>query len=103
MYFDQILCGYLIDDNVRYIFEYTDEYFSNKNNKPISLTLPLNKQRYVSKQLFSFFDGLIPEGYLLDVALKRYDLDETDRFTLLTLLCNDTIGVASIRGIEDEK
>ncbi|MCW3081692.1 HipA N-terminal domain-containing protein [Segetibacter sp.] len=38
---------------------------------PVSLTLPLKDQPYTSNVMFPFFDGLIPEGWLLDIADKQ--------------------------------
>jgi serine/threonine-protein kinase HipA len=99
VFYNDILCGYIIEEEDKYIFKYTDEYFSDENSKPISLTLPLSQQIYESNVLFPFFDGLIPEGYLLEVAIRKYSLSPLDRMALLLKLCKDTIGVASI--VED--
>lgn len=49
-------------------------------SKPISLTLPLSEKAYHSKILFPFFDGLIPEGWLLDIGEKYWKLNPRDRF-----------------------
>jgi serine/threonine-protein kinase HipA len=103
VYYNDILCGYIIEEEDEYIFRYTDEYFSNKNNLPISLTLPLSQQTYKSNVLFPFFDGLIPEGYLLEVALRKYSISPMDRMALLLKLCKDTIGVASILEDNDDE
>jgi len=46
--------------------------------------------------LFSFFDGLIPEGWLLDIAEKNWKLDPRDRMGLLLACCRDCIGAVSI-------
>ena len=95
---DDKLCGYIIqnDDNT-FVFEYTDEWYLDSNSKNVSLTLPKIKQKYESNILFPFFDGLIPEGYLLEVALKKFNLSRNDRMTLLLKTCSDPIGNISIR------
>ena len=64
--------------------------------KSISLTIPLRKEPYISKTLFSFFDGLIPEGWLLNVVSRNWKIDINDRFGLLLVSCKDTIGNVSI-------
>jgi serine/threonine-protein kinase HipA len=46
--------------------------------------------------LFPFFDGLIPEGWLLNIALTNWKLNQRDRFGLLLSLCKDTIGCISV-------
>jgi len=53
--------------------------------------------------MFSFFDGLIPEGWLLEVAEKNWKLDERDRMGLLMVCCTDCIGAVSIVGVKTEE
>lgn len=64
--------------------------------EPISLTLPLRREAYQSTVLFPFFDGLIPEGWLLDVALRNTDISILDRLSLRLLCCKDCIGAVSV-------
>ena len=53
-------------------------------------------EAFVSPVLFPFFDGLIPEGWLLDVALRNTDISILDRMSLLLLCCKDCIGSVSV-------
>ena len=62
------LAGILIEDENGFSFTYTDEYISKGNRRPVSLPLPITPVSYTSSVLFFFFDGLIPEGWLLDIA-----------------------------------
>jgi len=71
-----------------------------KNATPVSLTFPLQETSFVSNNLFPFFDGLIPEGWLLDIAQKNWKLNPRDRMGLLLATCRDCIGNISI--IENE-
>ena len=57
----------------------------------------MQEERYTSKTLFSFFDGLIPEGWLLDIVSRNWKIDQKDRFGLLLVACKDGIGNVSIR------
>ena len=75
------------------------EYLASENAKPVSLTLPLQHQPYRSNVLFPFFDGLIPEGWLLDVALRNTDISVLDRMSLLLLCCSDCIGAVSVKPV----
>lgn len=79
-----------------YSFIYDVDYL-NDNPTAVSLTLPLQKEEYVSKTLFAFFDGLIPEGWLLDIVTHNWKIDPQDRFGLLLVACKDCIGNVSIR------
>lgn len=63
---------------------------------PISLNLPLTEGFYESKMLFPFFDGLIPEGWLLDIAVRNWKLNPRDRMGLLLESCGDCIGAVSV-------
>lgn len=81
-----------------YVLEYTDEYISSGDAEEMSLTLPKNEKKYHQAQLHSFFDGLIPEGWLLAHAVKNWKLKENDRMGLLLNMCQSTIGATHIIG-----
>jgi serine/threonine-protein kinase HipA len=49
--------------------------------------------------MIPFFDGLIPEGWLLDITVKNWKLDTRDRMGLLLTACKDCIGAVSIEVI----
>ena len=94
--------GTLKETDEGYEFLYDKEYLSNDASKPISLTLPLAERPYKSIILFPFFDGLIPEGWLLDVALRNTNIRKMDRFSLLLLCCKECIGAVSVIPIKEE-
>ena len=96
VYYRSYLAGYLSETDDGYHFLYDIKYLNIKGAQSVSLTLPLQIEPFKSKTLFSFFDGLIPEGWLLDVAQKHWKLKGNDRFGLLLSLCRDTIGAVSI-------
>ncbi len=89
--------GILSETDEGYVFSYDEEYIKKEEASAVSLTLPLSQKEYVSKTLFSFFDGLIPEGWLLDVVSRNWKIDTKDRFGLLLVACKDGIGNVSIR------
>jgi len=95
IYRNKLLAGTLIEDENGYAFKYDTTYLQNKN-LPVSLTLPLAEKPYLSNVLFPFFDGLIPEGWLLDIAQQNWKLNERDRFGLLLACCQDAIGAVSV-------
>lgn len=97
--------GVLTEDADGYTFVYDTSYLNDENAKPISLTLPLQIAPYKSNVLFPFFDGLIPEGWLLDIAERNWKIANRDRMSLLLACCKDCIGAVSvqpIKGQEDE-
>ena len=97
IYYKGVEAGMLSQTDEGYEFVYAESYLQTPDAKPVSLTMPLRAEAYKSNVLFPFFDGLIPEGWLLDVALRNTDLSELDRFELLLLCCNDCIGCVSVR------
>lgn len=97
------IAGWLTQDENGYHFQYTTDYLKGKNPIPISLTLPIQEKAFTSNVLFPFFDGLIPEGWLLDIAEKNWKLNPRDRMGLLLTCCKDCIGAVSIHPlIENE-
>ena len=66
----------------------------------VSLTLPLTDKPYHDTVLFPFFDGLIPEGWLLNIAENSWKINRRDRMSLLLACCKDCIGAVSV--VEDE-
>ena len=95
--------GWLVEDENGYHFNYDSSYLNSSNPDPISLTLPLKVQPYTSKILFPFFDGLIPEGWLLDIAQNNWKLNPRDRMGLLMACCKDCIGAVSVHPLNNEE
>ena len=93
------LAGTLTEDDNGYHFNYQKEYLEQEKASPVSLTLPLQKDPFHSENLFPFFDGLIPEGWLLDIAHKNWKINPRDRMGLLLTTCRDCIGNISVRSI----
>ncbi len=94
--------GILIEDEEDYHFRYERDYLSNADPEPVSLTLPLQAEEFHSQVMFPFFDGLIPEGWLLEIAERNWKLDARDRMGLLMKTCFDCIGAVSILPSEEK-
>ncbi len=99
---DTQLAGWLTQDDNGYHFEYAKTYLTQTEAKPVSLTIPLQEAIYTSNVLFPFFDGLIPEGWLLDIAEKNWKLNPRDRMGLLLACCKDCIGNVSVEALKAE-
>lgn len=96
-----LLAGHLEEIETGYRFTYDSHYLERMDAEPVSLTMPLREQPYDSNILHPFFDGLIPEGWLLDVALRNSDISQLDRMGLLLLCCKDCIGTVSVHALEE--
>lgn len=97
VYVRERFAGTLKETDSGYSFMYDKDYLNSDAATAVSLTLPLTDEEYTLNTLFSFFDGLIPEGWLLDNVVKNWKLDYSDRFAELLVACKDPIGCVSIR------
>lgn len=92
--------GEILENEEGVTFFYLPAYLAQPGAQPISLTLPLAEIPYRSETMIPFFDGLIPEGWLLDIAGNYWKISSRDRFGLLLACCKDCIGAVSIIPIE---
>ena len=83
VYVRNTYAGILQETDEGYCFIYDAAYLDDSCAPAVSLTLPKRQEPYVSGTLFAFFDGLIPEGWLLNVVSRNWKLDVRDLFGLL--------------------
>lgn len=103
VFVDGTFAGILTEEAGGFSFEYDKAYLESDNALPVSLTLPLRQERFESKTMFSFFDGLIPEGWLLNIAERNWKISRRDRMGLLLTCCRDCIGNVSVIPIKQEE
>lgn len=97
IYVRNTFAGILKETDEGYSFKYDEDYLQREDATAVSLTLPLQAKEYTSKTLFSFFDGLIPEGWLFKIVTDNWKIDSHDRFGVLLVACKDGIGNVSIK------
>ncbi|MBP0905006.1 HipA N-terminal domain-containing protein [Mariniflexile gromovii] len=103
IYYNHNLAGILTEtDEGEYIFQYEEKYTKEHPNQFLTFTMPVNSKPYVDKRLFPFFEGLIPEGWLLDIASKNWKINQNDRMGLLLACCQNCIGAVSVQPIPQE-
>ena len=95
--------GIVWQDEDGYGFAYDEVYLNRTDAVPVSLTLPLTSEPHHSQNMIPFFDGLIPEGWLLDITTKNWKLDARDRMGLLLAACKDCIGAVSVEPISQNE
>ncbi len=101
--FDGREAGILSETEEGYEFTYFESYLADKKARPISLTLPLRPGPYISNTMLPFFDGLIPEGWLLDIAADTWKINIRDRMGLLLVCCKECIGAVSVIPVEENR
>ncbi len=103
IYYKEFLAGILTEtDDGDYTFEYDEKYVMEHPKEGITLTMPVQSKTYTEKRLFPFFEGLIPEGWLLDIASKNWKINPSDRMGLLLACCQNCIGAVSVQSIPNE-
>ena len=103
IFYNTTHAGVLVEtDDGEYTFTYVSEYVKNFPNQFITFTMPVKNEPYTSNRLFPFFEGLIPEGWLLNIASKSWKINPNDRMGLLLACCQNCIGAVSVQPIEDE-
>jgi serine/threonine-protein kinase HipA len=71
--------------------------YDPQNQNAVSWTLSRKEAIHKSEELFPFFDGLIPEGWLLNLVTKNWKIPQNDRMSLLLAVCQDCIGAAHVQ------
>ncbi len=98
--YNNIHAGLLTEeDNGEYVFVYDALYAQTYPNQFITFQMPVSNRPYRSRRLFSFFDGLIPEGWLLNISAESWKLNKNDRMGLLLACCQNAIGAVSVHPI----
>ena len=102
IYVNEVFCGILTEDEEGFHFAYNKTFLANKDAVAVSPTMPLTSQQYDKEMMFPVFDGLIPEGWLLDIASSSWKIDPRDRMSLLMACCKDCIGNISVKPFDHE-
>lgn len=92
------LAGTLTESLEGYSFLYDNDFI--EGGKPISFSLPLRKEAYNSEKLFYFFEGLLPEGWTMNVYSSVLKIDKNDKFGMLLATCHDCIGAVIVKEIK---
>ena len=103
IYYKDLPAGILTEtDDGEYVFQYEEKYVQQHPKQFLTFTMPVSPKPYTDKRLFAFFEGLIPEGWLLDIASKNWKINPNDRMGLLLACCQNCIGAVSVQPIPQE-
>lgn len=90
--------GILEETGHGYRFTYEPAMVERKLS--ISVSLPARMEPYESDALFPFFQGLLPEGWYLDLVTSKLKIEKRDSFGILLATCKDTIGAVSVEELK---
>ena len=100
VYYKDHLAGIIMEtDEGEYVFQYNEQYVKDHPKDFITFTMPVTNKPYMDKRLFPFFEGLIPEGWLLNIASENWKINRSDRMGLLLACCRNCIGAVSVEPI----
>jgi serine/threonine-protein kinase HipA len=78
----------------QYAFRYT------RASRPISLSLPVNQERFTPVESRPFFEALLPEGAVREQIARQLKLAAGDSYGLLAELGRDCAGALQIAGAQ---
>jgi serine/threonine-protein kinase HipA len=79
----------------RYRFVYQIDY----KGPPVSLTMPTTLSEYTFDRFPPFFEGLLPEGVMLEGLLKQNKIDQLDYFSQLVAVGGDLVGAVTVKEV----
>lgn len=103
VYYKDLMAGVITEtDEGEFLFQYNAQYVKDHSTEFVTFMMPVREKAYSDKRLFPFFEGLIPEGWLLDIATKNWKINPNDRMGLLLACCKNCIGAVSVVPILEE-
>lgn len=82
--------------------EYHVVYDDHYEGEAISLTMPVSRKNYSYKSFPPFFEGLLPEGIMLEGLLRIAKIDQQDYFSQLVTTGADLVGAVTVKSTKDE-
>lgn len=79
-----------------YVFRYHEGYKGN----PVSLTMPVERREMRFDRFPPFFDGVLPEGMMLDGLLRQRKIDKDDLFSQLVAVGKDLVGAVTVEEMQ---
>lgn len=84
-----------LESGKHYRFIYSNGY----KDEPISLTMPTDSPTYEFDRFPPFFDGLLPEGTMLEGLLRQQKIDKSDLFSQLLAVGQELVGAVTVEEI----
>ena len=81
-----------------FYFEYDDNY----KRDLVSLTMKKKKKKYSYNSFPPFFDGLLPEGLMLEGLLKNTSIKPNDYFSQLLEVGSNLVGAVTVKLLKED-
>lgn len=95
-------CVFVNGKRAAVLLEYSKESFEliyddNYSGPPVSLTLPTKNKSHKFSSFPTFFEGLLPEGIMLEMLLRTKKIDRYDHFIQLLAVGSDLVGGITVQ------
>ena len=97
VFVDGIYAGELqeVERGKKYRFNYLETY----KGPSVSLNMPITKLVYEYDRFPPFFEGLLPEGIMLEGLLRNAHIDRDDLMTQIITVGSDLVGNVTVEDI----
>ena len=82
-------------------FDYDADYLTDPDAHALSISLPLQKEPFDPVRTRTFFEGMLPEGFIRHTLADRMHIDDNDYPTMLCNLGRECLGAVRITGDND--
>ena len=86
------------------VFVYENSYMKRDSARPVSVSLPFQKDPFSPGQTRNYFEGLLPEGYTRMCIAEQLSVDGQNYLSVLKYLGRECLGALKIteEGVEEE-
>ncbi|MBI3211577.1 MAG: HipA N-terminal domain-containing protein [Simkania negevensis] len=98
VFVDGELAGVL--EEIKRSKQYRFTYLKDYKGPAVSLTMPTDQEVHEFDQFPSFFEGLLPEGVMLESLLRHAKLDQHDMLGQLIVVGQDLVGNVTVEAAE---
>lgn len=79
------------------IFQYTEDWLSSSQARPLSLSMPLKREAYSGSEVFNYFDNLLPDRKnIRDRVISRFKVESDHPFDILSAIGSDCVGAIQV-------
>ena len=98
VFVDGILAGEIqeLERGKKYRFIYVEDY----KGTSVSLEMPVTHQVYDYDKFPPFFEGVLPEGMMLEGLLRQKKIDRSDLMEQLIAVGGDLVGNVTVKAIK---
>ncbi len=91
------------DKNGGLHFSYEQQWMKRPGARPISLSLPITKQKYSGELVYNFFDNLLPDSPSIRNKIQaRFNVGSGHAFDLLAAIGKDCVGAIQLSSEQPE-